>query len=210
MFPNKNIFIKKGNIMSYTIQYILAMMKFRSMYGSVFTQLFDQVSDIGVIAQLYFLQRDEYRDNEIECFHMNAYYLFAASLFYRVYSSVLIYLVLSQFGSSFKYRILLTILQLFDLLFIVTLKINCKLENTKPCNPQRYITNLESVFEAAPQVIIQLYFLITLNMKQNIHDLDKDTRFAITNTNLLVIVSLFFSLMRLLLKNYHKMMKLYN
>ena len=39
--------------------YSQLLVRFRSMYASVFTQLFDQVSDISVINQLYFLSNDE-------------------------------------------------------------------------------------------------------------------------------------------------------
>ena len=195
---NRAIYVKHGSIKSYVKTYILIGWKFKSMYGSLFTQLLDQVSDISVILQLYYLSKDENNDDmNVTCYHMNTYYLFLASLivflFYRFYSSFLIYRLLCDSNSPLLYKILLTILQFFDLSFFITLKINYKFQNITPCNPQRYITNLESIFEAAPQFIIQLYFIITLNMKQN------NTQEG-SNINLIVVTSLFFSLISIVSK----------
>ena len=201
---NRQVYVKHGSIKSYIKSYLTIGWKFKSMYGSVFTQLFDQISDISVILQLYYLSNDENNDNDnlnVTCYHMNTYYLFVLSLsvflFYRCYSSFLIYRLLSDSHSPFMYKIFLTILQFVDLSFIITLKINYKFQNTTPCNPQRYITNLESIFEAAPQFIIQLYFIITLNMKENNYDDNYNTQQngnTIT-TNAIVIISLFFGLL---------------
>ena len=191
---NKSIYVKRGNTKSYVITYILTGWKFKSVYGSLFTQLFDQISDISVILQLYFLSKQE-DENVTICYHMNTYYLFILSLivflFYRFLSSFLIYRLLSDSHSSLLYKICLTIFQFFDLSFILTLKINYKSQNIKPCYPQTYITNLEATFEATPQFIIQLFFIVTLNMKDNNYDGDS----SINTTTLLVFVSLFFSLM---------------
>ena len=204
---NRTIYVKHGSLKSYIKTYILTGWKFKSMYGSLFTQLFDQVSDISVILQLYYLSNQEDEENGTLCHHMNAYKLFLASsfvfLFYRFLSSFLIYRLLSDSHSPFLYKIFLTILQFFDLSFILTLKINYQFQNITPCNPQRYITNLEAIFEAAPQFIIQLFFIITLNMKQNNSNFDIDSdnnNNRNTNTNLIVAISLFFSLMSIVSK----------
>ena len=200
LVTNRSIYVKHGSIKSYIIKYILTGWKFKSMYGLVFTQLFDQISDISVILQLYFLSNQEDRGYTI-CYHMNTYYLFVSSLFvflfYRFLSSYLIYRLLSDLHSPLLYKIFLTILQFFDLSFVLTLKINYKFQNITPCNPQRYITNLEAIFEAAPQFIIQLFFIITLNMKQNSYD-DSDSNTG--TTTLIVFVSLFFSLISIVSK----------
>ena len=195
LIKNRSVYVQHGSIISYIKTYVIIGWKFKSMYGSLFTQLFDQVSDVSVILQLYYLSNDE-NDHVTTCYHMNTYYLFISSLFiflfYRFLSSFLIYRLLSDSNSPFLYKIFLTILQFFDLSFIITLKINYKFQNITPCNPQRYITNLEAIFEAAPQFIVQLYFILTLNMKEN--------SFDYTNTNLVVIISLVFSLMSIVSK----------
>ena len=46
--------------------YVRLFIKFRSMYGLMFTQLFDQVSDISVIYQLGSLAQDE-RGGAVDC-----------------------------------------------------------------------------------------------------------------------------------------------
>ena len=198
LVKNRQVYIKHGSIKSYITRYILTGWKFKSMYGSLFTQLFDQVSDISVILQLYNLSQDEDKGN-VTCYHMNTYYLFLASLivflFYRFLSSFLIYRLLTDSHSPLLYKIILTILQFFDLSFIITLKINYQFQNITPCNPQRYITNLEAIFEAAPQFIIQLYFIITLNMKQNSNGTKNDS-----TTNVILVISLFFSLVSIVSK----------
>ena len=111
---------------------------------------------------------------------MNVSYLFYSSLFvflfYRIISTYLIY----------KYSrgdLILTILQLFDLTFIKTLQINYQFQNITPCSPQRYLTNLEAMFESYPQFIIQLYFLLTLYIYEG-------RQFNVLN-NWILIVSLF-------------------
>ena len=128
---------------------------------------------------------------------MNVEYLFIISLLifviYRLYSSILVHRLLSNYGSSFLYEVILTILQFCDLSFIITLHINYTLQNVTPCNPQRYITNLECMFEAAPQFVVQLYFLLTLNMGEN---RDSDS----WNANLSVVFSIFLSLLSMVNK----------
>ena len=204
LLTNRQVYVKRGSIKSYIRTYVITGLKFKSVYGSLFTQLFDQVSDISVILQLYYLAKDENNQTtDVTCYHMNTYYLFIASLFvflfYRFLSSFLIYRLLSNSNSPLLYKIILTLLQFFDLSFIVTLKINYQFQNMTPCNPQRYITNLEAVFEAAPQFIIQLFVIITLNVKQN--NMNHNTNSTNnTYTNLILIISLFFSLMSIVSK----------
>ena len=137
----KIIYVKEGSVISYVKEYVKILWKFRSMYGSILTQLFDQVSDISVINQLYYLSKDE-RNGIVTCDEINTTYLFGASLviffFYRILSSILIY----RFSrGDFK----LLVLQFFELSFIETLKINYQFQNTFPCSPQRYLMNLEAM-----------------------------------------------------------------
>ena len=166
----KTIYVREGNILALMRKYVGILWKFRSMYGSIFTQLFDQVSDLSVINQLYLLSTHESNYNTFKCYHMNVTHLLYASIFvfvfYRFLSSFLIYRIVKN-NSSLPKRLLLAFLQFFDLTFVLTLKINYKFQNVTPCSPQRYITNLEAVYEACPQFIIQSYFLLTLNLTEN-------------------------------------------
>ena len=120
---------------------------------------FYQVSDISVINQLYLLNRDV-SNNKVDCDFMNVRYLFLSSfyvfLLYRFLSSLMIY-------RYFRGDVRLTILQFFDLAFIQTLYINYQFHNTAPCSPQRYLTNLEAMFESYPHFVIRIYFLVSLN-----------------------------------------------
>ena len=45
-------------------QYFMLLFRFRTMYGLIFTQLLDQVSDISVINQLYYLSVEEEKEYE--------------------------------------------------------------------------------------------------------------------------------------------------
>ena len=136
----------------------------KSMYGSILTQLFDQVSDISVIIQLALLSLQEKRYNNTNdqdlCPHMNVKFLFWTSLsiflVYRFWSSVLVY----RFSRN---SISLSILQFFDLCTLKTLQINYQFQNVLPCSPQVYLTNIEAMFESFPQFLVQSYFLVTLN-----------------------------------------------
>ena len=193
---HKNIYVKAG-IYSNVKEYFKILYKFRSMHGSVFTQLFDQVSDISVINQLYLLSSDLNSENaDFDCCHMNVTYLFYASVFvfvfYRFLSSIMVYRAINR-NVNFQRKLLLFILQFFDLSFILTLRINYKFQNVTPCNPQRYITNLEAIYESCPQLLIQSYFLITLNMSQN-----KSATISGIDGQLFVIVSIAMSLWSIL------------
>ena len=62
-----------------------------------------------------------------------------------------------------RHSLTLAILTFYDLTFISTMKINYHFQNTNPCSPQRYLANLEAMFEAYPQFLIHLYFLVSLD-----------------------------------------------
>ena len=208
----RNIYVADGAVESYAKEYFKILFKFRSMYGSIFTQLFDQVSDITVINQLWLLAKDE-RNGNVTCYHMNINYLLTASLFIfissRIISSILIYRALKDNGDK-KQRLLISILQFFDLTFVLTLKVNYKFQNVRPCNPQRYITNIEAVFEAFPQILVQSYFLLSLNLAQNQQSFGGDrVSSSSSNTssfnnffksNLMVILSIYMSFCSILSK----------
>ena len=125
---------------------------------------------------------------------MNVTFLFWVSLsiflFYRIFSCYLVFLY-----SRGDYKLLF--LQFFDLSFVVTLNINYKFQNIVPCSPQRYLTNLEAMFESYPQFLIQTYFLITLyitddNIKNN----------NLLFSNWIVSLSIFISLISIVSKKW--------
>ena len=183
---HKTIYVKENSMKSNIIEYFKILYKFRSAYGAILTSLFDQISDISVINQLYLLSNDE-KNNKIECFDMNVTYLFYASIFffvfYRIISSIAIFIYS-------RHSLYLTILQLFDLTFIKTLEINYKFQKIIPCSPQRYILNLEAMFEAYPQFILQVYFLVSIYLKDNATE-----NINIVESNPVLITSIFFSLL---------------
>ena len=189
---DKIIYVKQGSIKSNIIEYLKTMYKFRSVYGALLTSLFDQVSDISVMNQLYLLSKDE-QNGIIECHSMNATYLFYGSVFffsfYRIVSSIAIFVYS-------RHSYFLTFLQFFDLIFIKTLQINYKFQKTNPCSAQRYILNLEAMFEAFPQFILQSYFLISINMITNANTTGKRNIIA----NYVIIISICFSLYSIISK----------
>ena len=130
------VFVQEGSIISFIKEYIKATWRFRSAYGVLLTQLFDQISDISVITQLYGMTMDN-----LDCDNINVKYLFFGSsfiyVFYHIASSILIY----RYSRG---NLKLAILQFFDLSFIVTLQINYRFQNVYACSPQRYIANLEA------------------------------------------------------------------
>ena len=71
------------------------------------------------------------------------------------------------------------------------MKINYHFQNTNPCSPQRYLANLEAMFEAYPQFLIHLYFLVSL---------DETAKSSVIND--VVIVSLLFSLFTIVSKKW--------
>ena len=160
---NKIIYVY--DIKSGIKEYLLLFYKFRSMYASIVFQLLDQASDISIINQLYLLSIEEkYYTNNDEfsvdiCPHINVSVLFwlSAGIFmsHRFITTILIF----KFS---RHDICLTFLQIFDLVFLKTLEINYRFQNTSPCSPQLYLRNIEAMFEAFPQFVVQSYFLITL------------------------------------------------
>ena len=121
----------------------------------LFTHLFDQMTDIGVIAKFYILYENENK-HQTNCQRFNPLFLFIASIFsfsfYRIVSAVLIY---KQTKKWYRFW-----LQMFDLEIYRALRINYKLKINQPTNPQRWIQSLEAMLEAFPQTMIQLYFCI--------------------------------------------------
>eukprot|EP01084_Bolivina_argentea_P208773 355813_1 len=128
----------------------------RRCYIPVIAHIFDQVTDIAVAVQFYYLAKNKANTDWIDCDGLNIWYLFIVTILsmcvYRIISSYLIY----QSTKSIK-RLILQILD-FELLRAVYINYLCN--KTEPCDPQRWITALEAALESSPQAIIQLIYLV--------------------------------------------------
>ena len=128
----------------------------------IIANIFDQSSDIGVIIALYTLSMQE--KERQDCEYVNAFYLFLSSLtffvFYRIISSVAVFI-----GTK---NIMFAIGQfLFEFMLYRAVWVNYILKCNEPCSPQKWIQNMESMLEAFPQLIIQMYFLVQTSTTTN-------------------------------------------
>ena len=141
------------------------------------TNIFDQSSDIGVIFGLYALTIKESNKNE-DCPNINASYLLILSLtfflFYRIVSAVAVLFGTKQI--SFAIGQFLVEFMLYRAVWV-----NYILKCEKPCSPQRWLQNMESMLEAFPQLIIQMFFLVQSESNNGIEAF--------------VMVSIFFSML---------------
>eukprot|EP01084_Bolivina_argentea_P106600 190710_1 len=144
----------------------------RSCYTPLIGHFFDQITDIASIIELYIIATT--KDRYADCFGLNVYWLFLCSIcsmfIYRLISSYLIYQATQTWWRIFT--------QFFEFDLFYCLYINYALNKQRPCNPQRYINSIESVFEATPQTLIQFIFII---------------RTFSYSSNLIILISLFAS-----------------
>ena len=142
------------------------IMKKKSCYFPCITHLIDQSTDVAVIFEFYQLYVFESIPNpngtKNDCGGVNAEQLLIIScvafLFYRIISCIWIY--------NITRSIFHTILQFFDLKIYHALYINfiSEYNDGNPNTAQKYIQILEASLEAFPQVVIQLYFFIQVEM----------------------------------------------
>ena len=142
------------------------IMKKKSCYFPCITHLVDQATDFAVIFEFYQLYVFENIPNSNgttnDCSGVNAEQLLILSciafLFYRIISCIWIYNITRS-----KFH---TILQFFDLKIYHALYINfiSEYNDGYPNTAQIYIQILEASLEAFPQVVIQLYFFIQVEM----------------------------------------------
>eukprot|EP01084_Bolivina_argentea_P129564 228810_1 len=147
-----------------------------SVYLSALPHIFDQATDYGVLVEYY-----ELWQNEGEHYGaLNTKYLFLASvfviIFHRLISAGAFYALTRRCGD--------VVLQLFDILIFRTIFINYQLGRKEPCNPQRYLQILEATFESAPQLLLNLGYILRSSMEQN-------------TVSTIVVVSAVFSLITL-------------
>ena len=125
-------------------------------FHPIIANMFDQASDIGVIFGLYHLIVEEQRDKNT-CVNVNPFYLLILSLtfflFYRIVSGIAVFVGTKNIWYSFGQF-------LFEFMLYRAVWVNYILECDEPCSPQRWLQNMESMLEAFPQLIIQMYFLV--------------------------------------------------
>ena len=119
--------------------------------------IFDQSSDIGFIFGMYGLMSKEMNKGNNYCENINATYLFSLSLFfflfYRITSSVMVFI-----GTK---NICYAIGQfLFEYMLYRSIYVNYRLKCKEPNSGQLWIQNMEAMFEAFPQLVLQMYYMI--------------------------------------------------
>eukprot|EP01084_Bolivina_argentea_P190486 327319_1 len=60
-----------------------------------------------------------------------------------------------------EYNMKRLLYQLFDAEIFMAIRISVICNNLEPCNPQRWLSNMEAVLESTPQTVIQLIYLQT-------------------------------------------------
>ena len=140
---------------------VLAWQKKRCFFP-VLAHIFDQMTDFGVIIEFYQIWQKTDKDNY--CAGVNIFVLFVLSVLafcvYRIYSAFQVGLRLQSWKDG--------LLQFFDLKLFHAVWINYQSKSDAPSNPQKWIQSMEATFEAFPQAVIQLYFLLILSYHGNV------------------------------------------
>eukprot|EP01083_Nonionella_stella_P043134 116421_1 len=115
----------------------------KSCYLPLITHLADTTTDCAAVAEFYILARD---NTAKQCNGLDIWYIFSLSLscmaLYRIVSSYMVYTVTK---SCFRVCSQLVDLELFRILYV-----SHKYKLSKKSSPQRLISMIEAVFEAAP------------------------------------------------------------
>ena len=141
----------------------------KSCYFPCITHLIDQATDIAVIFEFYQLYVFESIPNpngtRNDCSGVNSGELLVLSciafVFYRIISCIWVYNITHSMSHTF--------LQFLDLKIYHALYINFVSDHNdgRPNTAQKYIQILEASLEAFPQVVIQLYFFIQVQLNIN-------------------------------------------
>eukprot|EP01083_Nonionella_stella_P067371 178166_1 len=125
----------------------------KGIYLAVISHLSDTATDFAAVVEFHYIAKAW---TPQECNDLNVPYIFALSItamaLYRIVSSVMVWRV----TRSFK-RVLL---QFIDIELFQIVYISHRLGLKSKSSPQRMISALESVLEAAPQAALQLIYLI--------------------------------------------------
>ena len=121
--------------------------------------IFDQSSDIGFIFGMYDLMLKEMKNHNNDCQNINAFYLFLLSLFfflfYRLTSAIMVFIGTRNIWYSIGQF-------LFEYMLYRAVYVNYRLKCKSPSSPQQWIQNMESMLEAFPQLIVQMYYTIQI------------------------------------------------
>ena len=124
----------------------------------VIANIFDQSSDIGFIFGMYGLMID--KSDHCQNININPVYLFLFSLyfllFYRTTSAIMVFIGTRNIWYSIGQF-------LFEYMLYRAIYVNYRLKCESPSSPQQWIQNMESMLEAFPQLIIQMYYTIKIN-----------------------------------------------
>ena len=133
----------------------------KTCFFPVIANIFDQSSDIGFIFGMYALMNDEQNGND--CENVNATYLFSLSLFfflfYRITSAVMVFIETRNIWYSIGQL-------LFEYMLYRSMYVNYRLKCVNPSSPQQWLQNMESMLEAFPQLILQMFYMIQIEQLQ--------------------------------------------
>ena len=128
-----------------------------SIYLPLVTHLFDQASDIAVVAQFILIWKaDVDCVNEITGDTMKVFQFVIVSMLcliaYRIMSSIWIYTISKRF--------MRVLFQFFDLEIFRAIYITSELKISEKTEPQKIIDLFEATLEATPQLILQATFIL--------------------------------------------------
>ena len=129
----------------------------------IIANIFDQSSDIGFVFGMYDLMMKEMDNGSDYCKNINGLYLFLLSLFfflfYRITSGIMVFIgtrnicyAIGQF--------------LFEFMLYRSIYVNYRLKCVNPSSGQQWIQNMESMLEAFPQLIIQMFYMIQIGQME--------------------------------------------
>eukprot|EP01084_Bolivina_argentea_P098265 176612_1 len=125
----------------------------KSCYMPIISHLADTTTDFAAVAEFYIIANES---SKKMCGGLNVWYLFGLSvscmMIYRMISSYVIYTLTKSW--------MRVLTQFIDIELFRILYVSHKYKLSKSSSPQRLISTLEAVFEAAPQALIQFIFLM--------------------------------------------------
>ena len=125
--------------------------------------IFDQSSDIGFIVGMGQLMMKERENGSDYCENVNALYLFSLSLFfflfYRITSGIMVFIGTRNIWYALGQL-------LFEYMLYRAIYVNYRLKCHQPSSGQRWIQNMESMLEAFPQLIIQMFYMIQIGQME--------------------------------------------
>eukprot|EP01084_Bolivina_argentea_P316853 549318_1 len=133
--------------------WVLDVISRKSIYVALITHLSDTATDFAAVVEFYQIAHTSSVD---ECNGLNVWYLFGLAIgcmiTYRIISSITVFRITRSPLRVF--------LQFLDVELFQVLYVSHRLDLKHESSPQRLIKVLEAVFEAAPQSLIQIIYLI--------------------------------------------------